>query len=190
LAGDAPFFLKFLNFQGGEMKKIACISFLAVFCIYTTIATAADKVVVIPLGSSALGTDKLLGKGRPGTSLMTHTDPNGYCTTSAGIKHALSFHFATWGEAAEVCPAGTWVCSSSDLPTTGSCPILPLTTYRAIDCSGVKIPASPVDMSVLIGWESDASLNEADGIVRISSTWGGFESVETCVSFRVWCCWK
>lgn len=71
------------------MNKIACFSFLAVLSICATIATCCRQGSGHSFGFKRKGTDKLLGKGRPGTSLLT--DPNGYCTTSAGIKHAFSF---------------------------------------------------------------------------------------------------
>jgi hypothetical protein len=226
--------------QEGEMKKIACISFLTVLGLCSTAATAADKVVVIPMGSSAKGTDgqvqyndngttagaevyydkatgklelsgelrtvdgagsnRLWGKGRPGNGLVTHTDPNGYCTTSAGIKHALSSRMDNWGNADNVCPAGTWVCSQADLPTTGSCPIQPLLTFPGVNCDGTIDPPDPEIKTALFGYVADALTETWDpetnpgatyaAIVRYSNDWNMLFGVAACTQTRVWCCWE
>lgn len=180
------------------MLKVFCLC-LAAGLLVSVPAIAQDKVVVIPMGSSAKGTNgqvqyndngatagaevyydkatgklelpgelrtvdgagnnRLWGKGRPGTKLLTHTDPNGYCTTSEGIKHALSYHLATWGNADDVCPSGTWVCGRTDLPAPGSggaCNIVPLSALQYVDCAGTYFPNPPAEQTELKGWLTDS----------------------------------
>jgi hypothetical protein len=148
---------------GGIYEKRMSLLIVTTVLLFGVSSVAADKVVVIPLGSSAEGSDgqvqyndggktagaeayldktngklevrgevrtvdllgnsRLWGKGRPGTKVSTHTAPNGYCTANSGIKNAFSYNLSSWGNADNVCLAGTWVCSVNDLPTTGSCPI-------------------------------------------------------------------
>jgi len=213
------------------MKKVLSILTLATMLLFAMSVIAADKVVVIPMGSSAKGTDgqiqynddgktagaevyydKATGKlevpgevrtvdgsgsnrqwgtGRPGTGLLTHTDPNGYCTTSTGIKHALSYMMGTWYDTAEVCPAGTWVCRSNDLPTDGSCPIDSVSTYIGIACDGTHTPISPAVQTTLPGFTADFPSNSEQLVqIRYSDDWGLVTVVHPCYALHVWCCWE
>ncbi len=141
------------------------------------------------------GNNRLWGKGRPQNGLLNHTDPDGYCTTSAGIKHALSSRIDTWGNADDLCPQGTWVCSNDDLPTSGSCEIVPINTFSYATCGGAAAPSATQTM--LNGWVSDSSLasfSEEEGIatapLRRSNGWGSLSIGVTCSMFRAWCCWE
>lgn len=223
------------------MKKTLSVITLAALLFPAVFVFAQNKVVVIPMGSSAKGADgqvqyndngttagaevyydkatgklelpgelrtvdgsgnsRLWGKGRPGTSFLTHTDPNGYCTSSAGIKHALSSHLETWGNADDVCPVGTWVCSEADLPTYGgggACPIVPITAFQSVDCDGTFNPvAPPGEQPSFWGWVSNADEStileyfvSVRGVGRSSSTWGAILWTPTCKMYRAWCCWE
>ena len=213
------------------MKGTLSIFTLAALLLFSISAIAADKVVVIPMGSSARGTDgqvqynddgntagaevyydkttgklevsgevrtvdgsgnnRLWSKGRPGASLLAHTDPNGYCTTSTGINYALSFHYAIWGNAQEVCPIGTWVCSSNDLPTTGSCPIVSLSTYSYLGCDGLSVPSSPVIQTTFPTWIADLdTINSIYAPTEYPHDFTVNGGGLTCASMRVWCCWE
>jgi len=216
------------------MKTILSIIALAALLFPTYYVFAQNKVVVIPMGSGAKGTNgqvqyndegktagaevyydkatgklelpgelrtvdgsgnnRLWGKGRPGTGLLTHNVTNGYCTTSAGINHALSSRLQTWANAADVCPSETWVCNQVDLPTSGeggACPIEPLITYPSVACDGT--PVTPGEQTSLRGWVSDADAQEFgvfNGISRTSSSWDTTYYWKTCEMYRVWCCWE
>ncbi len=216
------------------MKQTLSLLIVATVLLFAVPLMAADRVVVIPLGSSAKGTDgqiqynddgktsgaevyydkasgnlevsgevrtvneqgkaRMWGKGRKNTKLLTHQDPNGYCTSSTGTKYALSLHVSPWGNAAEVCPGGTWVCSQDDLPSTGTCPIPEITGYEGLLCDGTRLPATPEVKTELVGWLADAEAsgfvsNELTFLGRIS--WGGNSGyANSCIAIRVWCCWK
>jgi hypothetical protein len=215
------------------MKKALSVIALATLLIPAYSVFAQNKVVVIPMGSSAKGTNgqvqyndngatagaevyydkatgklelpgelrtvdgagnnRLWGKGRPETGLFTHDVPNGYCTTSAGIKHALSSASDTWGNADDACPTGTWVCSLADLPTTGACPIAPLNTFSYILCDGTEVPAGGAVLSFQYGWVSNAyelSTFGSMGTIRPSDGWIFEVSGQKCLSMKVWCCWE
>ncbi|MHB8790836.1 MAG: hypothetical protein ACYDBT_13250 [Desulfobulbaceae bacterium] len=209
------------------------------FCLATVLlvavsAMAQNKVVVIPMGSGAKGTDgqvqyndegktagaevyydkatgklelpgelrtvdetgnnRLWGKGRPGTGLMTHTDPDGYCTTSAGINLALSEGRDIWGNADDLCPAGTWVCSQNDM-LDGSCPIQPFWGYLWFDCAGESFPATLTLYSYQYGWVSDEYNDEGpniQGVVANSIGWTNLAkpTITKCYMIRAWCCWE
>lgn len=167
---------------------------LTTILLFVVSAIAAEKVVVIPLGSSASvnsAGEKLWSTGRPGTGLMTHTDPKGYCTTSAGIKYALSVHMAQWGNVADVCPAGTWVCTESELPVgVDTCSIVPVSTYSGIECNGSLFPGTPDQRTALWGFIANATPNNTV-FGRMIYTEGLIgSSASICFSYRAWCCWQ
>ena len=169
------------------MKLYVSFGLIALLWVFSFAAMAADKVVVIPLNSNSSTSGKLWGQGRPGTGLLTHTDPNGYCTTSQGIHYALSQNLVTWQGAAESCPAGTWVCSESEFPPTGSCDIQPLVTYKYITCSGSFSPL--INYTALYGWLADAK-DATSGHMQNSDLFalGNYNNI--CFSTRTWCCWN
>jgi hypothetical protein len=140
------------------------------------------------------GNSRLWGKGRPGSTLLTHLDPdmNGYCTTSTGIKHALSESLEIWGNADNGCPAGTWVCSEKELPTEGSCPIEPLDAYASLGCDGTNYFVS--DATALHGWMAESGLTGAisaqQARARWSKDWAAIMVPDKCSLFRTWCCWN
>ena len=170
------------------MKKVLPYLIIATAMLFTVSAIAADRVVVIPLGGSA-STDKLWGKGRPGTELLTHTDPNGYCTASSGIHYALSATMSTWYTVAEVCPAGTWVCTENDFPDIGLCPIQTVLGYQRRLCDGSTDSAYD-NQDSLEGWISDLKSSPENSSTKgtFNNNWSGHRSI--CYFYRVWCCWK
>ena len=171
------------------MKRVFLFFTALAIMFFVTTALAADKVVVIPLNSSG-STDKLWGKGRPGANLRTHAGATGYCTTPSGINFALSFTFAPWEGAAEVCPAGTWVCRVSDLPPSGSCTLQPLTTRSFRGCDGTEGPVT-VDQTIMAGFLADAvPSDQMTGSCVSSSTLDTITKCTSCAARAVWCCWK
>ena len=172
------------------MKNIAPVFIMAHFILFAVSAGAADKVVVIPMGGSNTAA-KLWGKGRPETRLLAHTDQNGYCTSGSGIKFALSFHMATWGNSTEVCPSGTWVCRNDELPDSASCPLVPITSYRFVNCDGSYYPDPASELTLLDGWVADADpANDHFGRKRYTHDLTKDSAAVTCRSYRVWCCWR
>jgi len=210
------------------MRKVF-LFWLVMVLLVAVSAMAQNKVVVIPMGSSAKGTDgqiqyndggktagaevyydkatgklelpgelrtvdgagnsRLWGKAMPG-SLLTHTDPNGYCTTSAGVKYALSARLESWGNTDKVCPQGTWVCTHDDLPTEGSCNIQQLlSTFLSVSCDGATSPSSRADFNYMTGWEYAIS-DEIDGVARNSGDFSLSFVGTTCIALRAWCCWE
>jgi len=170
------------------MKKIILYC-LIVSLLLPIAAIAANKVVVVPL-STTNSPDKVLGVGRPGTSLRSHATLKGYCTNSAGTNFALSYNYAPWYGAAEVCPKGAWVCESSDIPTTGSCNIIQETTWRYYDCSGTEQAYGL--QTALTGFVADALPNNNPAYAAIINS--ADLSARTfgigCDLRPVWCCWK
>jgi hypothetical protein len=139
------------------------------------------------------GNNRLWGKGRPGTGLHTHDVPNGYCTTSAGINLALSEGSEIWGNADDLCPAGTWVCSQNDM-LDGSCPIVPLVTVLWYECDGTEPPTGIQIYNYLYGWISDEYNEEGpniQGLTAKSNGWINWEkrTLMKCSMIRAWCCW-
>ena len=199
--------------------------------MFSVSAIAHEKVVVVPMGSSAKGTDgqvqynddgktagaevfydkatgklevlgelrtldgagdiRQWGKGRQGTTLLEHIDPNGYCTTAAGINYALSRHTASWYDVAEVCPAGTWVCRQSDMPTIGSCSLQTINTFQSINCNGsTSVVASQTEFKGFLD-DTTSSINLDDsGMVIFSGDVSVATNTDKCFQMRAWCCWE
>lgn len=186
-----------MNPNGAEenMKKF-CFTIAAVplFLVWTA-AQAENKVVVIPLNSpqKAGSADKLWGEARPGITTLTHVNPNGYCSTGSGLNFALSSHFATWGNAASVCPKDTWVCSHAEIGSE-ICAITLENSYSHETCDGLLVPDSPATQTSLGGWLADAHGN-GPLYARFRKS-GDPENIpqelhaDYCSAFRVWCCWE
>ena len=173
------------------MKFFKLFILVIVVILFVFNAVAADKVVVIPLNTSSNTTDKLWGKGRPGTTLRTHLTSNGYCTTSSGINFALSLHYASWYDAQEVCPSGKWVCRLSDLPPAGACDIEPTFTSIRISCDGFY--STLVNLTILNGYVADAFTSIIPayyGYTVDSNILNIPVGVKACEMRPVWCCWK
>lgn len=210
------------------MKNLLTCCLFVVFVATCSAVFAADKVVVVPFGSSAAkgadgsvqyndggktagaevyydkitgklevlgevravdgsGNNRLWSQGRPGVTLLTHSDPNGYCTSDGGTKFALSTSMSEWGNAASVCPQGTWVCSVSDLPTSGSCLHTAFSTITNVNCAGAE--SSVLAYDYLPGWVSDVHTTLYSGKVRRTDDLSMAISGTSCSSYRVWCCW-
>ena len=168
-------------------NTVKYLSVMLVFPFFTFGVHAETKVVVIPMFESSSDTNKLWGTGRPGTGLLAHTNPNGYCTTPQGIHYALSKTIVTWQGAAESCPAGTWVCSSSEFPTSGSCNIQTISTKKSISCDGTIAPT--YSHSWLPGWLADAK-DYRSGRMNNSDSFSSVNYNYVCFATRTWCCWK
>lgn len=213
------------------MKQVLSILTLATVLLFVMSVMAEDKVVVVPMGSNAKGTDgqvqyndegktagaevyydkatgklevpgevrtvdgsgatRLWGSGMPNSRLLTHTDPNGYCTTDAGVKFALSYHMVSWESAEKACPTGTWVCKVNDLSSESSCPIVPVSTYTYFDCDGTKHPLNPSQQTELPGAVADLSPNHPEYAYYIPTyNFNNALDVRLCAAVHVWCCWE
>jgi hypothetical protein len=93
---------------GGRMNKIIVPLFIFIFLLVIDQTFAADKVVVIPLHSSAGSSANLWGEGRVGVSATTVGSAN-------GIKIARSNSAASWDGVAAACPRDTWVCTEAEV---------------------------------------------------------------------------
>lgn len=169
------------------MKKIVFCC-LIVGLLLPIMAIAANKVVVVPLNTTS--STKAWGAGRPGTSLRSHANLRGYCTNSAGVNFALSYNYAPWYGAAEVCPKGAWVCESSDIPNTGTCNIQQVTASPYYNCDGTAAPSALLNS--LTGFVADAmpNNNPAYATAANSANLTARTFVIGCSQRPVWCCWK
>ncbi len=169
------------------MKKSLSFLILATMLLFAVSVIAADKVVIIPLNSSASAgaTDRVWGQGRSGTGLLPHTPASGYCTSAMGINFALSKNLSAWGSASSVCPAETWVCRKNDLPIMGSCSVNSASTFRAVSCDGTKA-ALPSIQTELYGYAADAS-STFFGRLKYSGNFALDVTQDMCVSMHVWC---
>lgn len=169
------------------MQKIISILTLAVALLVAILATAADKVVVIPLntGAAAATADtKLWGEGRGGVTTLPYGTYN-------GINIARSVDLASWDGSAAACPQNTWVCSAADLQNWVPSQSTPYVTV--ITCGGATSGTSNKS------WLSDKFNSALEG--RAAYTFyenifpipPGYRSVtnsneQKCMYLPVWCC--
>ena len=135
---------------------------------------SGDTVVVIPVGKSAIeDTGRLWGTGRPGVTV------SGTWTTSpadSSIEYNYSESIATWFDAAEVCPADTWVCSLSDIEGT----LNAIKPYGSRACNGT------ISGGTTGAWVVDSNSEwDNSGYLRAEAGTGNWLK---CVSIKVWCC--
>ena len=137
---------------------------------------------------TAPGTGPLWGRGRPNTFRWGFTVNNltVLCSDSSGTyRFGLSNIAVEWGNAADACPQGTWVCTSAQRGTD------PCDTDRAPnyycaykDCAGAcgNFAFGPQN-----GWVADAYDGgpEFGGFVAENGVTGGYFA---CAQLPVWCC--
>ncbi len=153
--------------------------------LLTSEVAAHEKVVVVPLSSSTAA-KSTQGQGRPGAELMSHSTITGYCTTPSDVKFALSKTLVTWQGAPSACPKNTWVCSNSDIPLSGSCPVLTSLYLTLLECDGTQENKST---NLLLGYTNDI-IPSFIGLLRGTTDLGSQYQSEHCKYRRVWCCWK
>jgi hypothetical protein len=100
-----------VKLMGYKIHCLSLLSSLVVASIFVSLATAADRVVVIPLNTSnvAVADGKLWGQGRVGTN------DSGALGINNDIAIKISVDNTSWDGAASACPQDTWVCFSSDI---------------------------------------------------------------------------
>lgn len=132
----------------------------------------------------ASGSPRLWGRGQDAEVFVEGSDP----CLSQGLKFGLSRIGVDWGSAAIACPAGTWVCESSEIDTehcdtdrTDS------ELFDAFDCDATWFNFDPGSQR---GWTADASSSRYRGTVVEEQQGGGSFSAQTCGTFPVWCCWE
>lgn len=156
------------------MKSIITCSLILMVLIQSNSTIAADKVVVIPLGNStANSVNKLWGTGRPGVTVggTWNTSP-----ANSTIEYNYSTSVATWYDADEVCPSGTWICSINDI--AGILNSIP--SFARMGCDGSWI------IGTTLAWVSESSTEfQNAGIARVESDTA---DMSKCLSIKVWCC--
>ena len=129
---------------------------------------------------------RLWGRGRGRVRVYPEAMSGANCVnTSNEIEFGLSSTVVPWGSAADTCPAGTWVCSESDLSGAPSCDTTrPDTGTDGYTCGGSAwdLPANDH-----VGWIADGSLSDAHG--QAFKETGGVLPVASCASLPAWCCW-
>ena len=102
---------------------------------------------------------------------------------TTGIRYGLSRKIGTYTDAHRLCPAGTWVCSLSDMGTSGCNTARPDGTCDSIECTGA---CQDLAESNHRGWVSKASTSTTSGITFSE---GGTETAGGLCQYNpVWCC--
>jgi hypothetical protein len=153
----------------------------------------AGEVRTIDPGDPS-GSPLLWGRGRPGVEvhgkLLVPIGGIEIPCLHGDVKFGLSNVTAEWGEAADACPAGTWVCRASEIVECNTArPGSDLEGATARQCDGDLIYHDPASH---VGWVADISplSNYLGAAFRESGTFGGLTSDVPCLSLPVWCCWK
>jgi hypothetical protein len=134
------------------------------------------------------GEPRLWGRGRPFGAVYGLV--GGYCSHQ-GVSFGLTGTVVTWEEAAEACPAGSWVCRKDDVQGSGSC-----NTGRPYDvliseykeyygCDGTLKDFT----SSQSGWLADAKDSYLFPLHFVESG-GVFDTFSVCTGLPVWCCWE
>jgi hypothetical protein len=134
------------------------------------------------------GSGPLWGRGRPGTFMWGQQLGQFLIPCVAGAyQFGLSETAVDWGDAAEACPQGTWVCTAAQRGS-GVCNTARTDTgCDDQDCAGL-CGNRPADQHS--GWLADAhfhpsgSSNAGEYMSEISSS--GF--LASCYHLPVWCC--
>lgn len=181
------------------MKKITFVIIGVALFLFCPFVHGANNAVIIPLKSTQQpgSPDKVWGQGRPGITTLSHEDPNGYCTTTQGVNFALSTHFATWGNAATVCPKDAWVCTADEIGSTiCNITINPFASFNLKRCDGIMVPSDASEILTSVwGWLADAHVslplnpNPLFSMCKDSDQDLPFP-VDYCNAMRVWCCWE
>jgi hypothetical protein len=150
---------------------------------------ASIHLVVDVLGYfSSPGGGPLWGRGRPGTFRTGVQSGDFTIPCQQGIyRFGLSAVAVSWAEAAEACPANTWVCTAAQRGT-GECNTARLDDESCDfrDCDGVCGGLAPDGH---LGWLADQgdSPNITYGMYR-AETAGAALGYPACATLPVWCC--
>jgi hypothetical protein len=140
------------------------------------------------------GPPLLWGRGRPGVEvhgrlLLPSAGIEIPCVHD-GVKFGLSNVTAEWGEAADACPAGTWVCRASEIVACNTARPASQEGATGRRCDGDLIYH---EADGHVGWVADkeplsnylAAARRENGAIN-----GGLTSDVPCLSLPVWCCWE
>jgi hypothetical protein len=132
------------------------------------------------------GAPRLWGRGRAGVVVYAQAIVGGYClNSSAGNVHfGLSNVMVDWSSAADACPAGTWVCSVSELQACNTARPSQVADDRLCDGTGFDEPENAQP-----GWTAETSTLAAGFDGRAFKEDGSSGSSATCSLLPVWCCW-
>jgi hypothetical protein len=135
------------------------------------------------------GEPRLWGVGRPDGFIYGNV---GRFCTHLGVSFGLTRGVATWGKAAEVCPAGSWVCRIEDVEGSGSCntarpydfPSLGAAEWYQCDGAFRHFTTSQT------GWLADAGATSNLSPATFGETGSVGAGHLSCRGLPVWCCWK
>jgi len=140
------------------------------------------------------GNIRLWGRGRPNSARYgTDGESSGLCTTRnpttyQNVYFGLSKTPATWASTAQVCPAGTWVCTAAERgesrcnTTRPDSPIADAHNWK-----GRVINWKP-DAHIGFVADSDPAASGTISCVAISETGKKTEGWYCANQFPVWCC--
>jgi hypothetical protein len=133
------------------------------------------------------GEPRLWGRGRKDVGVFPRpiTPGTHYCfNVSTNFRFGLSTTSVDWGSAADACPAGTWVCRTSDLVACDT--TRPDSGSDASDCDGLGMG---LDADEHWGWVEDAAPSNVNSGSFFTES-GNPSSARTCWLLPVWCCWE
>lgn len=136
----------------------------------------------------AAGEPRLWGQGRPGTDVYPKPLVPGthYCFNAAtSVTYGLSKMIAEWGAAASACPAGTWVCKSSDIVACNT--TRPDTSDDYLACDGTGVGGFDEDEHP--GWLAEAG-DVIPSFGAVMQEDGVLTNGAACFLLPVWCCWE
>lgn len=132
---------------------------------------------------------QLWGKGRYGVVRygVAGTELGLCLNTSQTVAFGLSNVVTQWDSVANGCPAGTWVCSSSDFedPYFDCDTNRPSTGFPALNCDGTEYNLSPTSH---YGWVADLNLAGDHPYWAFSESPGSLSTQTACRMLPVWCC--
>jgi hypothetical protein len=130
------------------------------------------------------GPARLWGRGRVDAEVHGRATQFGaQPCVNGSIRFGLSTVAVDWGSAADACPAGTWVCKSSERIHCDT--LRPDSSVDGLLCDGTPFDAT-ADQHV--GWLAEASSVETNGLASAETI--ALNSFPTCWTLPVWCCWE
>lgn len=151
----------------------------------TTTPLAKLQVVGEVRTTDASNAPRLWGQGRAGNPRYGTIGPEQGLCTNGNIHFGLSWMAVDWGSAAAACPAGTWVCTSSEKGTAVCDTARPDVVLDSAKCDGSFTDWGPQNH---YGWIADLPGSSSGAEGRFVTEQGGIGTFITCTSAPVWCC--
>jgi hypothetical protein len=154
---------------------------------FQIVGSSGDLTVVGEVRTvDSAGEPRLWGRGRPGGVIYEGGDVPCH---REGVNFGLTKDVATWGQAADVCPAGSWVCRRGDVSDTACYTSRPRGGQDYYLCDGTVATFD----SAQSGWLAEAPDSNFFR-PRTFSEAGVLENIQpgfiTCTGLPVWCCWE